>query len=77
VIPDNNIGNRESFGPCGYVFNGLLEFISPAHPVGVGLVVTGIMVIYYVPDKNYLITIVSFIYVQTEIEIPVEFKGAM
>ena len=77
VVSYDNIGHREGFRPIRYVLNGLFEFVPSAHAVWIGLVIAGIMVIYYVPNKNYLIAIVSFIYVRTEIEIPVEFKGAM
>jgi len=55
----------------------LFEFVPSAHAVWIGLVIAGVMVIDYVPDKNYLVTVVSFVGFQTKVEIPVEFKGAV
>ena len=75
VIPDNYIGHREDFRPIRYVLNGLFEFVPSAHAVWIGLVIAGVMVIDYVPDKNYLVTVVSFVGFQQKSRYPSSSKG--
>jgi len=49
----------------------LVRVIRSAHPVRIGFVIAGVVVIDYVANENDLVTVVAFVGVNAELEITV------